>query len=477
MNKENIEEILKSLGGKDVPAEIHKIAEEVSGKFSKTLTQPKQSVFLWRIIMKSSITKLAAAAAIIITVVLGTHYFGGSVDVATAAFGNVIGYLQTHSYTFDLTSDSVIIGGISGKGMNPITIKAMVMELGRMRFDYPTMAGKISSITNLNTGKTLLLFHQNKAGVLVDESVLKKDTGAEGILTLCTRPIASLWNLRNGAEEQLGEKEIDGRTVTGFKFSQKDKDFEYDITIWADTQKNTPYLVEIISKPTTDKSFPVMKWTAKNFNLDVELDEKLFSLEVPAGYTLSSQSNLEGDVKAETQPSAQAQKVEQMLMLWLQGKKTEALEILLGINWEEPIEFGKKPYIFSMTEQGHISLKSEDQKSVTDDVWKDCGAVKDMGYEVVRLGQEAVLNRDYAKAERYLESGLQLGKLLTRNPDGMVIVRLVGMSVKKKTLTAMIDLYTATNNKEKLQSVNEQLKAVNAEIEEVKNKAKAMTSQ
>jgi hypothetical protein len=59
----------------------------------------------------------------------------------------------------------------------------------------------------------------------------------------------------------------------------------------------------------------------------------------------------------------------------------------------------------------------------------------------------------------------------------MVVVRLVGMAVKKKTLTAMVDLYTATNNEENLQSANEQLKTVNAEVEEVKNKAKAVTNQ
>jgi hypothetical protein len=424
---------------------------------------------LWREIMRSSITKLAAAAVIIIAVLIGIHHFGGSIDGSNVAFGNVIGYLQTHSYTFDLTFE----GTDKGNGITPFTLKAMIMELGRMRFDCPTMVGKISSITNLNTGKTLLLFHQNKSGVLMDESVLKKDTGAEGILTLCTRPIASLWNLRNGTEEQLGEKEIDGQIVTGFKISQKDKDFEYDITIWADTQKNTPYLVEIISKPITDKSFPVIKWTAANFNLDVELDEKLLSLEVPADYTLSYQSNLE-DMKAETQPSAQAQKIEQMLSLWPEGKKTEALEILLGINWKEPINFGKEPYLFSMTEQGYITLKSEDQKRVMDDIMKTSVTVRKMVYEVVRLGQEAVSNKDYKKAEQYYEAGLQLGKLLSNDPDRMIVVRLVGIAAKKKILTTMIDLYTTTNNKEKLQSANEQLKAANAEGEEIKNKAKAI---
>ena len=359
--------------------------------------------------------------------------------------------------------------------MIPVTIKAMVMELGRIRFDCPTMEGKISSITNLNTGKTLLLFHQSKSCVLMDESILKKETGADEIVTLCTRPIASLWNLRAGTEERLGEKEIDGQIVTGFKFSQKDKDFEYDIAIWADKQKDAPYLVEIISKSITDKSSHGTKWTAKNFNLDVELDEKLFSLEVPEGYTLAPQRNLE-EIKSETKKSDEAQKIEQVLTLWPQGKKTEALKILLGVNWKEPMNFGEKPYLFSINEQIFKSMKSEDQKRIGEENMKDFATVKEIASEVVRLGQNAASSKDYTKAERYLESGLQLGKLLNRDAN-RIIVRLVGMSAEKKILTAMIDLYTTTNNKEKLQFANEELKVVNAEVEEIKNKAKAMTGQ
>jgi len=44
---------------------------------------------LWRIIMKSKITKLAAAAVIIIGVLIGIYYSGGSVDGTSVAFANV----------------------------------------------------------------------------------------------------------------------------------------------------------------------------------------------------------------------------------------------------------------------------------------------------------------------------------------------------------------------------------------------------
>jgi hypothetical protein len=40
---------------------------------------------IWRIIMKSRITKLAAAAVIIIAVFIGIHYPGGSINGASVA--------------------------------------------------------------------------------------------------------------------------------------------------------------------------------------------------------------------------------------------------------------------------------------------------------------------------------------------------------------------------------------------------------
>ena len=44
---------------------------------------------IWKIIMKSRITKLAAAALIIIATILIFHQFGGSVSLATIAFADI----------------------------------------------------------------------------------------------------------------------------------------------------------------------------------------------------------------------------------------------------------------------------------------------------------------------------------------------------------------------------------------------------
>ena len=97
---ENIKRFIRNARIKTNPDVNEAVLKSLLSELDKT--KDEFSIFLqpsvWRIIMKSKITKLAAAAVlIIIAAVLGTHHFGGSIDVATPAFANVIGYLQTHS--------------------------------------------------------------------------------------------------------------------------------------------------------------------------------------------------------------------------------------------------------------------------------------------------------------------------------------------------------------------------------------------
>ena len=92
-------------------------------------------------------------------------------------------------------------------------------------------------------------------------------------------------------------------------------------------------------------------------------------------------------------------------------------------------------------------------------------------YKVLNLGQSAVAAREYDEAERCFEAGLQFGKLLARDPDGMIIVRLVGIAVEKKTLNEMISFYTTINDMDKLRAAEQQLRAAEAEGDRIKKRA------
>ena len=77
MEKENIEQILNSLGTEQIPPDVHKIAEDISHSFTKTLTQakPPEHRLLWKCIKKSQAAKLAIAAVIFIA--FGIGFFTG----------------------------------------------------------------------------------------------------------------------------------------------------------------------------------------------------------------------------------------------------------------------------------------------------------------------------------------------------------------------------------------------------------------
>jgi hypothetical protein len=86
MSKENIEEILKNIGSEEIPADVHKIAQETSNNFSSSLKQTRQPkrLIVWEYIMKSRITKLAAAAVIIIAVLISMNILDKTIPTASA---------------------------------------------------------------------------------------------------------------------------------------------------------------------------------------------------------------------------------------------------------------------------------------------------------------------------------------------------------------------------------------------------------
>jgi len=75
MSKENIEEILNSLAGEQIPPDVRALAQQTSEQFSKTLTRQKKPIFR-EYIMRSTISKLAAAAVIILIAVVSLFFFG-----------------------------------------------------------------------------------------------------------------------------------------------------------------------------------------------------------------------------------------------------------------------------------------------------------------------------------------------------------------------------------------------------------------
>ncbi len=221
---QNIEEILKRLGGEDVPADVHKIAEETSKDFSKTLMQTRQPkhYVLWEYIMESRITKLAAAAAIIIVALFGiSQLFRG-----TVTFADVIQpILNARTVVFDL---------VMGKDETGPVIHDIVAG-SRIRRTFSNM--DTIQIIDLDNAKMLALDPKSKGAFYMDI----KGHIQEGTKNLIEFVRKTITDLKDLPVEELGQQNIDGLKAIGFKSSGPNE----EVTIWADSKTAQPIRIEI----------------------------------------------------------------------------------------------------------------------------------------------------------------------------------------------------------------------------------------
>lgn len=420
---------------------------------------------LGKFIMQSKFTKLAAAAAIIIAALIGINYFGGSIDGANIAFADVLKHVQGSSYSFDLTMSIIKNGQVITK--YPANRCSVLGGTGRVRFDSSEQ-GLASTVLDLSTGKGIILFHQQKSVTTLDEP---KITGDKSLYGLLSKSVSNLWDMRDGTEQDIGKKKIDGRQATGFKVAgQKEAHCAYEIEIWADTETSEPLTVEITGNP-LDKSNPTIKWNMANFKVGAKLDKKDFSLSPPTGYVHANQKSLD-EVKSEKKQSPQGQKIANVLELWSNDSKKEAIDTLLSVDWSAPMEFSSEQYIFTMTEKDYISLKTDEQQKVMKKVWPDCSKVGKIVKEALRLGQIEVEKKDYRQAERYYLAGQKLGKQLAINQEGMLIVRAAGIGAQIRSLKEMVKLHKASNERAKLEKASTQLAVAESSMEELKKEAR-----
>ncbi len=424
-------------------------AERVEGSILPSV----QSI--WRKTMNSRIIKLTAAAVIIIGVIVGIKLISEP-DRSGLAFARVLEKIQTESYTYDLT--------FVLEGQTPPSVRVSVLPPRRLRIDAQGQQN-VSTIADASTGESWILFHDQKSAVPIGQPGEKPGTGQTFIRLL--KPIDTLWDLRDGSEENLGRKEIDVQTAEGFRIFQEDQYFEYEITVWADAETADPLMVKI-SITSVEDSAGHMEMTMDNFDLQVDLDEELFR--VPADYTLAYQKELDEIDEVDQPSSNEARKVESLLSLWSQGKKEETMQTLLSMNWNQEMNFSPQSYLFYMTEKEYISLKPQDQKKVHEQVTHDCSTIRQIAKEAVARGHQNLQVKKYEQSEKYFQASFQLGYLVSRDPDIMLFTRMFGLAIRKLSAQAMIDLYRAANNKQKLQGAEQQLQQVDTEYQEIKQK-------
>lgn len=420
----------------------------------------------WRKIMNSKITKLTTAAVIVAAALIGIYYITGSLDGSSVAFAKVIKQIQNSKYTFDLTVTS-------DNDISP-DLAVMVSEPGQIRIDSKIGLGDVSSIINLQNRKTFLLLHQFKTAQFLEDVANEKENEefqSVPFFVLAAKPVTNLWNLVDGTEKNLGKKEMNGRKVQGFEVQQKIKDIISTITIWVDIETGNLLLVEINSHFEKDNSPPEdVQWTLTNFNFDVQLDDDLFKMELPAGYTLAYNKTLQEIVTPAEKVSDQVEQIKNMLSAWQQNDQRQAMKLLLDIDFSKPITFSGQPYIFSLTEAEYIALVMADQQTVMKEVISTASDIKKITRHTVDLAKAAIEQKDFASAEKYLTAITSLGKVLTDNQTGLLTGRLVGISMEKFCTKQLLIVYKQTHNAQKLDEAKSRLEYVNATHQKIKDK-------
>lgn len=213
---------------------------------------------LRRIIMKSPITKLAAAAVIIIAVIVGVGPFLGG----TVTFADVIQPI--------LNARTVVLDFIVGDETNGPIMHDVVVG-SKIRRTFSNMETIL--ILDLDNAKMLTLSPADKGAVYMDiQGPLQE--GTKSYLGLVRDIVSKIEENPNIPVQELGEREIDGQRTVGFLLSEPN----LKLTIWADVETATPIRIEMLMGQT--------QVTLKNIEFDVPVDDSLVSMDVPAGYTL-----------------------------------------------------------------------------------------------------------------------------------------------------------------------------------------------
>ncbi|TKJ39289.1 MAG: hypothetical protein CEE38_00655 [Planctomycetes bacterium B3_Pla] len=246
------------------PAHRENLRRKMLSVFSQAKPQPTGRIMAFQIfrrtIMRNPVTKIAAAA-LIIAAILFVYSFSGSESIAFADVMRNIQNARTLTYQTVLTAVE----------QEPQVLKTMVLEPHLMRVELPD--GSIW-ITNHGQGKTLLL-DSNRRQAVVSSTPQKT-------LDLYDT-FRNFRNLPDFTVRNFGRDTIDGTQAIGFRLSKENEDNV--IIVWADPQTSHPIRIEHTMK---DKNGKVIKSITTKIVFDARVDESLFRLNVPEGYSAKS---------------------------------------------------------------------------------------------------------------------------------------------------------------------------------------------
>ncbi|MCP4257884.1 MAG: hypothetical protein GY774_10205 [Planctomycetes bacterium] len=239
---------------------------------------------IWRIIMKSNITKLAAAAVIIIAVILGLTITDGP-DIAGVTWAEVIEKVeQIPALTFDVTNE------VSYPGNKTVTYQSENYVAG----DYGTkssisMNGEVFGVKYRLPRKRLAYQMRPKDKTYVRIELPDREA-AKGQNP--DDPRTWLKTILSGDYTELGRDNINGVAVEGIECSRPEMTGEDGVMrLWVGVETNLPVRIEVEMVSMEGGQMRPHKFVMENFQWDVELDASIFEPNIPNDYKLTELQN------------------------------------------------------------------------------------------------------------------------------------------------------------------------------------------
>ena len=300
MNTDKIEDILKTIGAEDIPADVQRIAEQTSIDFDKTLTQsrqPRQHIIL-EFLAKNQITRLAAAAVIVIAVLFALNIIGNGGGVAWAEVLDNIQKVGAFAYRMKLN----MIGMLDEKESVELEAQAWVSEENGIRANtykegklrtkgYLSISDRVA-VTVIPSQKTYLRM------TLTDELFQK-------IQKEFCDPRKLLEEFMKYEYAELGRSTIDGIEVEGIECRDPkiargvaegiagDMIDNVVARLWAAVENDLPVKFQI--EVFTEDGEKALDMLAYGYQWDIELEPKVFEPDIPDDYKLVADVELSAD--------------------------------------------------------------------------------------------------------------------------------------------------------------------------------------
>jgi len=305
------------------PAHRENLRRQMLSAFNQAGQEPSTRTIVFRalrrLIMKSPLTKIAAAAAIITAVSICIHYLGGSFDGASVAWSQVVEQLSSH------TKYKCRERVVRQQGPQVPTMQIYHLSLQQRRQEVEN--GDIHIIDMRGEDAITVELKPAEKKAIVTKLIGFGPKEDPDIIDMVKR-------FEQESTERLGTKNVNGKTLQGFRH----KPNEYnDYTVWVDPATKLPVEIEL-KHPTIGQTIFM-----DEFEFDFKLDPAAFSTDIPDGYKIE---NLTLDYRPVEPKEIAAEDIQSMLIHTAYTvEKLPWMEKIISIETIDPLGTRAKVYI------------------------------------------------------------------------------------------------------------------------------------